>query len=81
MRVQDVYTISEYCEIEKISRSKLYKEWQEGGGVEFYRRGNRILITEEARLRHREKLEREAFDVREKRCARHSAAHTNAEAA
>jgi hypothetical protein len=57
---QAVYTVTEYCIAEKVSRTKLYDEWKRGVGVEFYRRGTKILISHEARVRHRERLEREA---------------------
>ena len=60
---QAVYTIPEYCAAEKVSRSKLYAEWALGDGVEFFRRGNKILISHEARIRYREKLERAARAV------------------
>jgi hypothetical protein len=63
---QEVYTLDEYCAVEKISRAKVYDEWKRGGGVDFYKRGTKILISHEARLRHRNKLEQEA---REKRAA------------
>lgn len=67
---QAVYTVQEYCAAEKVSRSKLYQEWASGQGVEFYRRGNKILISHEAMVRHREKLEKEALAEREtKRCS------------
>ena len=26
------WTVKEYCEREKVSRARLYKEWAEGGG-------------------------------------------------
>jgi hypothetical protein len=55
---QSVYTIAEYCAVEKISRARLYDEWKNGEGVEFFRRGTRVLITNEARLRHHERLAR-----------------------
>ena len=57
---QSVYTIPEYCAAEKVSRSKLYEEWSRGEGVEFFRRGNKILISHEARVRYRKKVERKA---------------------
>ena len=57
---QAVYTIPEYCAVEKVSRSRVYDEWKRGVGVEFFRRGNKILISHEARIRYRERLEREA---------------------
>ena len=61
---QATYTVPEYCLIEKVSRSKVYQEWALGGGVEFFKRGRRILITNEARLRYRAQLEREAREAR-----------------
>ena len=71
---QAVYTIPEYCVAEKISRSKRYDEWAKGEGVEFFRRGARILISHEARIRHRKKLEREERKAREERGSRSAAA-------
>ena len=61
---QDVYTVPEYCKLEKVSRTKVYQEWGAGDGVEFFRRGNKILISNEARLRYRAKLEKEAREAR-----------------
>lgn len=61
---QAVYTIQEYCAAEKVSRSTLYLEWSRGEGVEFFRRGNKIFISHEARIRHREKLEQKAREGR-----------------
>jgi hypothetical protein len=61
---QAVYTVAEYCEAEKVGRSTVYAEWARGEGVESYRRGGKVLITHEARVRHREKLEREAREAR-----------------
>jgi hypothetical protein len=55
---RDVYTIDEYCQAEGISRSTFYVEQQRGHGVEFFRRGAKVFITEAARLRHRKELER-----------------------
>lgn len=66
---QAVYTIPEYCTAEKVSRSKVYDEWSRGDGVEFFRRGNKVLISHEARVRHRQKLEREAREKRERDAA------------
>jgi hypothetical protein len=64
MEQATVYTIPEYCAAEKVSRSKLYAEWAAGEGVEFFHRGNKVLISHEARIRYREKLEREARAMR-----------------
>ena len=60
----DVFTIPEYCAVEKVSRAKVYDEWKRGIGVEFFRRGTKILISNEARIRHRQRLEREAREER-----------------
>jgi hypothetical protein len=54
--VSTIYTVADYCEAEKISRSKLYQEWKRGEGVEFLKRGKKIYITDEARLEYRQKL-------------------------
>jgi hypothetical protein len=65
----DIYTLAEYCAAEKISRAQVYKEWAAGEGVEFFKRGAKIFISNEARLRHRallEQLEREKREKREK---------------
>ena len=62
---QAVYTIPEYCAAEKTSRSTLYGEWARGEGPEYFRRGAKVLISHEARMRYREKLEREARELPE----------------
>jgi hypothetical protein len=64
-----VYTIAEYCLAERVSRSTLYQEWGRGEGVEYFRRGNKVLITHAARIRHRGKLEQKAREEREARIA------------
>lgn len=70
---QAVYTIPEYCAAEKTSRSTVYAEWARGEGVEYFRRGNKILISHEARIRHREKLEKMAREERETAAAKNAA--------
>jgi hypothetical protein len=67
---QDVFTVPEYCSVEKVSRSKLYEEWARDEGVEFFRRGSKILISNEARVRYRQQLERKAREEREAASAR-----------
>jgi hypothetical protein len=57
---RDVHTIEQYCKLEQISRSKYYEEQKAGCGVEYFRRGAKVLISEAARRRHRERLEQEA---------------------
>jgi hypothetical protein len=61
-----IYTIAEYCETEKISRTTLNQEWRKGIGVEFYRRGRRIYVTEEARQAYRAKLALQTAEERAK---------------
>ena len=56
------YTIKEFCEVERISRSLLYKLWGQGGGPRFYRAGSRRLISRQARSEWRERLEAEASE-------------------
>ncbi len=53
---ENLYTLSQYCELEKVSRSTVYLEWRRGEGVEFIKRGAKILISETARIAYREKL-------------------------
>jgi hypothetical protein len=59
MSADTIYTLEEYLALEKVSRSKVYDEWRRGEGVEYYKRGNKILITDEARRAHRERLKRQ----------------------
>jgi hypothetical protein len=64
--VSDIYTVSDYCRAEKISRGKLYSEWKRGEGVEFFKRGKKLYVTEEARLAYREKLLQQTAEGRAK---------------
>jgi hypothetical protein len=64
--MSDIYTVSEYCEAEKVSRGKLYAEWRRGEGVEFFKRGKKVDVTEEARLAYREKLLQQTAEGRAK---------------
>jgi hypothetical protein len=45
-----LYTIIEFCEVERMSRSALYKLWAQGKGPRFYFVGNTRRITAQARL-------------------------------
>jgi len=63
---EQVYTLLEYCAAEKVSRSHVYQEWARGEGVEYYKRGNKVLISHTARIRHREKLEQRERERRAK---------------
>jgi len=60
MQEDQVYSIAEYCRLEKISRALLNKEWAEGRGPRSFKRGSRRFITAKARDDYRRKLEREA---------------------
>ena len=33
-----VFTFQEYCDVDKVSRAKVYNEWAAGEGVEYFRR-------------------------------------------
>ena len=54
------FTITEFCAVEKLSRSQLYKLWKQGIGPRFYKIGNRPRISAEARREWRQKREAEA---------------------
>jgi hypothetical protein len=47
---EPTYTIDEFCAAERISRSMLYRAWQEGWGPRFYLNGICRRITHAARL-------------------------------
>jgi hypothetical protein len=64
--VSEILTVIEYCEAEKVSRAKLYKQWKRGDGVEFFKRGTKIFISQEARLAYREKLTKQTAEGRSK---------------
>jgi hypothetical protein len=64
--MSDIYTVSEYCKAEKISRGKLYAEWKRGDGVAFFKRGKKAYVTEAARLAYREKLLKQTAEGRVK---------------
>jgi hypothetical protein len=42
------FTIAEFCEAHRISRSKLYQLWRDGTGPRFKRIGVKIIISNEA---------------------------------
>jgi hypothetical protein len=56
------YTIIEFCEAERISRSLLYRAWREGWGPRFHLVGTHKRISPEARREWRQ--EREAAALR-----------------
>jgi len=50
-------TINEFCLAEKISRSQLYEDWQNGIGPDFFLVGSHRRISHEARERWRRQRE------------------------
>ena len=61
-----IYTIADYCTAEKVSRGKVYSDRKRGEGVEFFKRGKKLYVTEEARLAYREKLLQQTAEGRAK---------------
>jgi hypothetical protein len=59
------FTVAEFCEAHRISRSFLYSEWKVGRGPRFMRAGVKRIITGEAAADWRR--EREAEAAAEKR--------------
>ena len=51
------YTVEEFCGVERISRSMLYKLWSEGKGPRFYMVGTVRRISQEARIKWQRQLE------------------------
>lgn len=54
----NVYTITEFCLSNRISRSLLYTAWKEGTGPRVFRVGTKVLITREAAAEWRAERER-----------------------
>ena len=63
MTTETSYTIIEFCEAERISRSLLYRAWREGWGPRFHLVGTYKRISPEARREWRQ--EREAAALRQ----------------
>jgi hypothetical protein len=55
-------TVTGFCAAEKISRRKLYEDWQNGRGPRFFWNGNRRRIGPEARAEWRRQREAEAAE-------------------
>jgi hypothetical protein len=53
------YTVDEFCDAERISRSMLYKLWSQGKGPRFFMVGTVRRITEQARREWQQRLEAE----------------------
>jgi hypothetical protein len=51
------YTVAEFCNTHRISRSKLYQLWAAGVGPRFFRVGNSIRISTEAATEFRRERE------------------------
>jgi hypothetical protein len=60
---EPTYTIDEFCAAERISRSMLYKAWQEGWGLRFYLNGICRRITHAARLEWQQQREAAAHEA------------------
>jgi hypothetical protein len=54
------YTVDEFCLAERKSRSQFYNELRDGRGPRYYRNGNKIRITHQARLDYQREREAEA---------------------
>jgi excisionase family DNA binding protein len=57
------YTVEEFCEVERISRSMVYKLWSQGKGPRFYMVGSVRRISHEARIGWQRQLEDEAVSL------------------
>jgi hypothetical protein len=71
-----VNPLAEYLAIERRSESTFYEDRRRGTGVEFFKRGSKIYVTREARLRERARLERIAKQEAKARAAAAKAAAT-----
>lgn len=54
-----VYTVTDFCEEHRISRSYLYRLWSEGRGPRRTKVGRRTLISGEAAAEWRRRMEAE----------------------
>jgi hypothetical protein len=50
------YTVSQFCESEKISRVRLYDLWKAGVGPKFYYNGKRRIIPHSARIEFQQRM-------------------------
>ena len=66
-------TINEFCQLEKVSRSKLYQLWNAGKGPRYHLVGAHRRISAEARSEWRRQLEAEAERIAERDSKRRSA--------
>lgn len=49
------YTVTEFCAAERMSKVRLYEEWKDGVGPQFYWNGNRRIIPHSARLEYQQR--------------------------
>jgi hypothetical protein len=56
------YTVDEFCEAERLSRSMIYKLWQQGQGPRFYMVGSVRRISHDARIEWQRQLEAASVD-------------------
>jgi len=61
MNAETSHTICEFCQVERISRSLLYRAWREGWGPRFHLIGTHRRISPEARREWRQDREAEAI--------------------
>ena len=64
-RDRAAFTIAEFCEAHRISRSALYKMWAAGTGPRIMRAGSKVLISIEAAGDWRREREAEAAAAEE----------------
>ena len=57
-----VFTVAEFCDSHRVSRSKLYQLWKDGTGPKIIRIGTKVLISVEAATDWRREREREAAE-------------------
>jgi hypothetical protein len=54
------YDIKDFCRLERMSKSKLYEDWEAGRGPRYYWNGKTRRISHEARVEWRRRREAEA---------------------
>ena len=63
MTAHQSYTVDEFAEAERLSRSMLYKLWSQGQGPRFYMVGSVRRISHDARIEWQGQLEEAAAAV------------------
>lgn len=54
------YTVAEFCALERVSRSMLYRAWKEGWGPRYFMIGVSRRISHRARIEWQDQREAEA---------------------